>query len=486
MGETQPRSTGIDLVRDAPVLLEGRYGTREQCDIWGTDANTHNAIVDVQVRGYDVLNSLHPGNVPDEYVDALKQAAMLIDSNKIRAAEARGGHDVVAINKEWGQVADSIVPNSSSIVNLMRTSADSTETAKAYRCKLSMEVLAASLENLRDIILEKSTEWIDDPFMDQTHLYDALPTVAGRPFSFFAEMLQSDLNVISFFYTNSLVGKWADATGNHHSAVSRGIDGMALQEAYARHLGLRCMTAPAQTPGREFNADIMYSLARTAGTLANLGRYIRRGRGDDSNVFIYDSPKKKKGSSAMPHKDIKNGNPTSEEQAESGLHEMAGKMVTAIETIVFDYGRDLGGSASDRLDVGPGFKLVDHITRKLADLTYYLTLNQGRSMDRINRTYGTVTSEQIMTYLVDPTRSSSPMTRDDAHNLAADLAKKAYTERRPFFDVLKENQAISERIDGTTLQRVTDPLSYIGQSREIIKANYDVLHGKKTFTHATL
>ncbi|MFA4820157.1 MAG: lyase family protein [Candidatus Aenigmatarchaeota archaeon] len=488
MGETQPRKSNVDMITDALVLLEGRYGTREMCDIWGTDAHTYVTIMQAQVEGLPVLNQLSPGLIPERYIDALRQTANLdaVNPAYVRQLEATGQHDVVAINTAWGEAADKITPGSSSVTNFLRTSADSTETAKAMRCKRSFEVLVDSVENLRDIALEKSVEWLDDPYMDQTHFYDALPTVAGRPFSFYAEMLQSDLRFITFVYANSLFAKWADATGNHHSATTVGIDGMKLQQEYAKRLGLRCMTAPAQIPGREFNADVMYALVRTSGTLANMGRYIRKGRGDDAGVFALKKPGKAKGSSAMPHKDIKGGNPIAEEQAGSLLHEMAGKLMTAVNTIPFDYGRDLEGSASDRLDVGPAFKFVDHVTRRIAEVVYYLTLDKARSLDRINRTYGVVTAEQVMTYLLDPRLAKEPMSRKVAHDLLGDLAKQSYDGKTPFFEVLAGNPEISSRIDAETLLRITDPIKYIGQSKEIIKRNHYGLHGRKTFSSHTL
>ena len=74
--------------------------------------------------------------------------------------------------------------------------------------------------------------------MDTTHLYDALPTVAGRPFAHYAEMLQSGLQVLGFFHQNSIKGKWGDATGNHHQATDYGVDGMNLQEEFCRELGI--------------------------------------------------------------------------------------------------------------------------------------------------------------------------------------------------------------------------------------------------------
>jgi len=483
MPMTLPKPRNVDEIADAPLLLEGRYGTREMCDIWGTDAFTYKAIMDVQLVGLDCINELYSGRIPQEYIEALRLTATFqyVNPDEIRRQEAKGGHDVIAIATAWGRAADEIQPSASSLINFLRTSADSTETAKAVRCRGSLEVYAESIENLRDILLEKSMEWIDTHHMDQTHLYDALPTVAGRPLSFYAEMLHSGTDFIKYVHDHSLIAKWADATGNHHSATSAGIDGIKLQKEYARKLNLRYMVAPAQIPGREFNADVIYALARTSGTIANLATNIAMGFGDDANLYTDLGPRRK-GSGAMPHKDVKGGNRTVEEQAESAAHELNGKVTTALGTIKFRYGRDLSGSASDRLDIGASFKLCDHVARRVAGAVYNLGLNKDRSLERVMRTNGIVTAERVMTYLVDAAKVDNPMPREEAHDLMGQLATTAYGEKRPFYEVLSGSPAVTSRIDSNTLRELSDPLTFIGQSKEVIREAYDRYHGQKTFS----
>lgn len=181
----------------------------------------------------------------------------VIDPDRIRELEAKTGHDVIAINQALEEIlSDEAKP----FVNMGRTSADTTQTAKALQLKSALKVIATSIENLRDILLDKSIERKDIVAMDTTHLYDALPTTAGRPFAHYAEMLQSGLNYLKYAYENSLIGKWGDATGNHHAATVLGLDGMQLQETYCQMLGLKHMTASAQTSGLEYEADVMYAL----------------------------------------------------------------------------------------------------------------------------------------------------------------------------------------------------------------------------------
>lgn len=476
MEKTKPKPRGVSPDTDPALLTAGRYGTDDMSGMWGPE-RTFDFSLHAQAAAVTTMSDLYPKIIPPEDAQELASKANLesIDPHRIRELEEKTGHDVIAINSAWEeQVSDKAAAH----INKARASADTTETAKTLQLKQSLDVIADSMENLRDVTLEKSMEWIDIPHMDTTHLYDALPTVAGRPFAFFAEMLQSDLDFLAFVYRNSIKGKWADATGNHHSCTALGIDGMKLQEEYCRRLGVGYMSAPAQIPGREFITDVVYSLARVAETMRNLAHYIRWGRSDD--VGIFKVPRKKKGSSSMPHKDAKGGNPTVEEQTESFSNYMRGVLATSLSSCTFDYARDLSGSASDRICLEGCFKFGDHTIRRLAGRVYELDLVAERAAERLTRSFGTITAEQVMTYLTDPRRTSNPMTRECAHDLTAQLATKAYDERRPFVDVLLKYDEVTSRLPESVLRKITDPVSYIGQSKEIVRKVFEMYHGKRT------
>lgn len=254
---------------------------------------------------------------------------------------------------------------------------------------------------------------------------------------------------------------------------------MKLQEAYCEKLGLRYMMAPAQIVGREYTTDVLYALARTAETVGNLAHYVRWGRGDDVGIFRF--PRKNKGSSAMPHKDAKGGNPTAEEQAESFTNYMRGVLMTSLSSCRFDYARDLSGSASDRIILEDSFKFGDHTIRNMAGTVAKLELIPERAKERVYRSFGAVTSQEIMNYLTDGRVTANPMSRDEAHELTARLATQAYDSKKQFVDLLLESRDVMDRLPRELVVEVADPARYIGQSKEIIHAVYDAFHGKKTF-----
>ncbi|MDI6806277.1 MAG: lyase family protein [Candidatus Aenigmarchaeota archaeon] len=478
MKKTLPKPLGISIAKTDPALLaHGRYGTDDMIKIWGPE-RTYQFSLDAQASAVATMSELYPEIVPPAHAKEITEKANLnvIEAARIRELEEKTGHDVMAINTS---LEEKVSKEARSHIGKARTSADTVETAKALQLKNSIEVVVDSLENLRDITLEKGMEWMDKIHMDETHWYDALPTFAGRPFMFYGEMLQSNLDWFAFVYKNSLKGKWADATGSHHSATDLGIDGIKLQEEYCKKLSIGYMIAPAQIPGREFVTDIIYVMARSAETMQNLAFYIAWGFGDDVNIFKDTNPKKRKGSSAMPHKDIKGGNRTIEEQTESFANYMRGAMQTSLSSCKFRYARDLSGSASDRIILEDMFKWGDFVIRRLAEVVYYLDLNEDRCIERVRRAYGVVTSERVLTYLTDHRKTQFPMAREEAHNLVSELATKAYNEKREFGDVLLESPDVVSRLSTETIRMITNPMNYTGQSREIIEKVFNAYHGRK-------
>lgn len=479
--ETKPRPLKpTDIILEPADLAAGRYGTYEQVQIWGP-VKTIDLQLRVQGQAAQTLSRLHPDIVPPEHAAEINEKANVqyVDPDRVRELEDKTGHDIIAVNTGLEEQLSSDAVRAH--VNKAKTSADTTQPARALQIKSALEVMAETVENLRDIVIEKAVSWIDFPTVDQTHMYDAMPSVVGRPFAHYAEMMQSGLSVIKFVYNNSIMGKWGDATGNHHSAKTLGIDGIVLEEEYCNDLGIGHMIASAQIPGLEFEADVFYALVRIAETSGNLAQFIGLGRGDDSNIFVNASPKRKKGSSGMPHKDAKNGNPTTEEQNVSMTNYMRGNMVTALCNCTMPYARTLYASANGRINFEDGFKFMDHALRNLAKTVYWLGLNEQRALERVNRTHGVITSPQVLTYLTDQRRVDNPMARNVAHDLLGRLATEAWETHTQFVDVLLREPEVTSRLDGETIRKIADPANYIGESKRIIQLVKSAYHKQRTF-----
>lgn len=465
---------------EPPLLAAGRYGTDDMCRIWGAE-KTFDYSLKVQGIAAKTMSKLYPDIIQKEYAEEIYSKANIenVDPNRIREIEDKTKHDVIAINTA---LEEKISNEAGAHINKAKTSADTTQPARALQLKESLEVIINSVENLRDILAEKSILWKDISHMDNSHLYDALPTTVGRPLAHYVENLQSNLKVLKFVYDNSVVGKWADATGNHHSATALGIDGLKLQKEYCKELKINHSVAPAQVPALEFEADITYALARTSETLNNLAKYIAWGKSDDVYIFKDNNPKKRKGSSAMPQKDAHGGNPIVEEQIMSIRNYFQGNMVTALSNCELPYARNLAASSNSRINLEDGFKFLDQGIRKFAEAIYYLGIVEENSKKRVDRSYGVTTSQQVMTYLTDKRKVENPMTRSEAHNLVAELATYSFKNRVSFTKILLSDERITSKLDKETIEKITDPYTYIGESKKIIDLVNKKCYKKKTLT----
>jgi adenylosuccinate lyase len=224
----------------------------------------------------------------------------------------------------------------------------------------------------------------------------------------------------------------------------------------------------------------MYGLSRIQETINNLANYVAWGRSDDVNIFFFNSPKKKKGSSGMPHKDVKGGNPTGEEQNMSCRNYTVGNLVTAMLNCQMPYARNLAASSDARINFEDGFKFMDHCVRRMSSIVYWLGLNKERSEERVTRSFGVVTSNRVLAYLTDHRKTENPMSRKDAHDLLGELATEAYNHKIPFFDTLVNNREVLSRIDSETLSKIANPLNYYGESKRIVQMVADQYHKKKT------
>ena len=123
---------------------------------------------------------------------------------------------------------------------------------------------------------------------------------------------------------------------------------------------------------------------------------------------------------------------------------------------------------------------MDHCIRRLSNISYWIGIREDRCKERVQRSYGVVTSQLVMTYLTDKRKTSNPMTREEAHDLMGELATKAWESKTPFIDLLLQSQEVTSRLDEATLREITDPLKYVGQSKEIVKLVADKYYKKKT------
>lgn len=110
-------------------LAVSRYWTKEMIDIWWAE-QTFEFSLYVQWVSAQILSELYPDIVPKHCASEIIEKANLkhIDPDRIRELEAKTWHDVIAINKA---LEEKVSSESATHINKAKTSADTTQNAKA-------------------------------------------------------------------------------------------------------------------------------------------------------------------------------------------------------------------------------------------------------------------------------------------------------------------------------------------------------------------
>ena len=166
----------------------------------------------------------------------------------------------------------------------------------------------------------------------------------------------------------------------------------------------------------------------------------------------------------------------------SARNYLVGNLMTAMMNCEMPYARNLEASSNMRINLEHGFKFIDHTIRRMSEVMYWLKLNEERSKERVLRSFGVVTSQLVMNYLIDYRQVTDPMSRSDAHNLLGKLATEAWNNKQQFVAVLLNNEEITNRLSNVKIMELSDPLEYIGESKRIIQLVADMYHHKKTLS----
>ena len=140
------------------------------------------------------------------------------------------------------------------------------DTANVLQIRAGLEIVAADIAELRGILADLSRRHRDTPMAGRTHLQQALPVTFGYKAAIWLAMFDRHAERLEQLKPRVLVGQFAGAAG---TLASLGEDGLAVQAAFCRELGLG---QPASTwhVARDGFAETLNLLALITGSLGKI------------------------------------------------------------------------------------------------------------------------------------------------------------------------------------------------------------------------
>ena len=424
----------------------GRYGTPEMLRVF-EEENYFQRLLDVEAA----LAWAHAqvGNISKEDAEKIEKMASTkyVKVSRIKEIEREIKHDIMSLVRAFAEVCGP----SGAYIHLGATSYDIVDTAKALQFRDALDIIGKKLDDLELILLKQADRYKNTIMIGRTHGQHALPITFGLKLSVWMREISRHIQRLRECRKRLIVGKMSGAVGTQ---AGLGRHALKIQELVMKKLGLKAAEVSTQIIQRDRHAELVCVLAIIASTLDKFATEIRDlQRTEIGEVFEPFKRERQVGSSTMPHK----RNPELCERICGLAKVVRGLVIPALENIPTWHERDLTQSSSERFIIPEACILVDYMLHLMIGILSNLEVDEERMRKNIELTQGRIMSEALMLAL---TRKG--MSRQEAHEIVRRLAIKSADEKRPFKDVIMEDDRVTSLLSMEEIEEALDPERYLG------------------------
>ena len=314
-------------------------------------------------------------------------------------------------------------------------------------------------EALDRAITARAHEFRDTPMVGRTHGIHAEPTTFGVKLALWALQVRRDVERLRRARAGIAVGKLSGAVGTYSN-----VDPFVEQHVCAA-LGLEPVPA-TQVLARDRHAELLYACASVGATVEQAALEIRHlQRTEVREVEEPFRAGRQKGSSAMPHK----RNPVKCEQLCGLARVLRADLMAGLEDVALWHERDISHSSVERIVLPDACLLAYYLLEKMRGIVEGMHVYPERMLENLDASYGLVFSQPVLLALVEAGRS-----RDDAYRMVQRNAMKTWEERRPFLEVLREDDDVIAALPAATLEGCFDlkrAVANIGRTFDVLDAS---------------
>ncbi|RLI44364.1 adenylosuccinate lyase [Candidatus Bathyarchaeota archaeon] len=431
----------------------GRYGTPEMLRVF-EEENYFQRLLDVEAA----LAWAHAqvGNISKEDAEKIEKMASTkyVKVSRIKEIEREIKHDIMSLVRAFAEVCGP----SGAYIHLGATSYDIVDTAKALQFRDALDIVGKKLDDLELILLRQADRYKNTIMIGRTHGQHALPITFGLKLSVWMREISRHIQRLRECRKRLIVGKMSGAVGTQ---AGLGRQALKIQELVMKRLGLKAAEVSTQIIQRDRHAELICVLAMIASTLDKFATEIRElQRTEIGEVLEPFKRERQVGSSTMPHK----RNPELCERICGLAKVVRGLVIPALENIPTWHERDLTQSSSERFIIPEACILVDYMLHLMIGILSNLEVDEVRMRRNIELTQGRIMSEALMLAL-----TGKGMSRQEAHELVRRLAIKSADEKRPFRDVIMEDERVTSLLSVEEIEAALDPERYLGTAVEQVE-----------------
>ncbi len=368
------------------------------------------------------------GVVPSGVAAACRSRAPVVDDALVAAVDERErvtDHDVAAF---VDVVQERIGPPEGSWIHYGLTSSDVVDTALSVALVDAADLLLAAADELVDALRDRAIELARAPVTGRTHGMHAEPTTFGAKFALWALQVDRDRQRLRSARARIAVGKLSGAVGTYSN-----ID-PAVEAYVCTSLGLEPVPA-TQVIARDRHAEYLWACAAVGATVELIATEVRHLARSELAEVEESFGAGQKGSSAMPHK----RNPVLAERLCGLARVLRGYAGAGLEDVALWHERDISHSSVERVVLPDASLLACYVLRRGRSLVAGLVVHRARALTNLTEgSHGLVFSQSVLLAMV-----AAGMTRDDAYRIVQRDARLAWSDQRPFREVVASDPEVA-------------------------------------------
>lgn len=414
-----------------------RYQTPEMASVW-SDAARMGRWLEVELLATEAHAAL--GIVPAADAAACRASAPVVDDSFVASVMAREEitqHDVAAF---VDVVQDAIGGSAGPWIHFGLTSTDVVDTGLCWAMRDAADLLLVAADELIAQLVATANAHRDTVMIGRTHGVHAEPTTFGTKVALWALQFDRDRRRLQAAREGIAVMKLSGAVGTYSN----------VPPEVEAHVGnaLDLTPVPAtQVIARDRHAEFLWACASIAASCELVAVELRHLQRTEVSEVLEGFAPGQKGSSAMPHK----RNPISAETISGLSRVVRSNLMAGLQDVALWHERDISHSSVERVILPDSSMLVHYMLRRLRRLLERLEVDAERMEENLHSSFGVVFSQPVLLALV-----ATGLTRDDAYRIVQRNAMVAWEQRRPFKDVLAEDQEVMAREPAIDLDAAFD------------------------------
>ncbi|MCU4119108.1 adenylosuccinate lyase family protein [Variovorax sp. N23] len=432
------------------ILFRDAFGTAAMRSVF-SDQQMVQRYLDVEVALAKAEAQV--GVIPQDAADAIARESRLdrIDFDHMREETDIVGYPILPLVHQMVVMCG----EAGRYVHWGATTQDIMDTAVSLQVRDALDAVAEDVRQLRAILAGLAQRYRDTPMAGRTHLQQALPITFGYKVAIWLAMFDRHQQRLAELRPRVAVVQFAGAAG---TLASLGDKGMEVQQALAAELQLG---VPATTwhVARDGFAEAVNLLALVTGSLGKIALDIMLMASTEFGEVYEPFVKGRGASSTMPQK----RNPISSElmlAASKAVRQNAGLMVDAM---VQDFERATGPWHAEWIAIPQSFILTAGALHQAKFALGGLIVDEARMAHNLGMSKGLIVAEAVMMGLA-PT-----IGRQQAHDLVYDACRAVNEQGGTLAAALAAMPAITQHVERATIDRLTDPVNYLGLSSQMVE-----------------